>query len=217
MTAVGTPLYCAPEVFRGESYDEEADVYSFGLMLAAMALNESLLDFIGERWRTHFGKDKVPKMVMRLIRAMSEDGWRPISEDLPLERTPATINSLVIRCCAHDPTARPSFEQVLSELVGPCAIEVESSYKILRTPFDDIIHQDQKSENMNYLSRIRISVAQRLSSVKLNNYPKAHFISPPESQEDSCDAHHETSQDDRDTTTIKPTVLSVEVVPGTPF
>lgn len=30
MTAVGTPLFCAPEVMRGDAYDEKVDVYSFG-------------------------------------------------------------------------------------------------------------------------------------------------------------------------------------------
>lgn len=38
MTAVGTPLFCAPEITRGEAYDASADVYSFGLLLLAMVL-----------------------------------------------------------------------------------------------------------------------------------------------------------------------------------
>lgn len=30
-TMVGTPLYCAPEIFEGEPYDEKADIYSYGI------------------------------------------------------------------------------------------------------------------------------------------------------------------------------------------
>ena len=49
MTATGTPLFCAPEVVKGENYDEKCDSYSFGLLLMALAVEEPLLDFIGER------------------------------------------------------------------------------------------------------------------------------------------------------------------------
>ena len=38
-SAVGTPLYAAPEIFNGENYDERVDVYSYGLILLAFAGN----------------------------------------------------------------------------------------------------------------------------------------------------------------------------------
>jgi serine/threonine protein kinase len=34
-TGVGTPLYMAPEVLNKQPYDTTADVYSFGIVLAA--------------------------------------------------------------------------------------------------------------------------------------------------------------------------------------
>ena len=46
MTAVGTPLFAAPEVMRGEAYDEKADVYSFGLLLLALCVDEPLLQYV---------------------------------------------------------------------------------------------------------------------------------------------------------------------------
>jgi serine/threonine protein kinase len=68
MTAVGTPLFAAPEIARGESYDESVDVYSFGLMLVNLATIEPILDFIAERWRVDHGKQQAPKQAMRFIR-----------------------------------------------------------------------------------------------------------------------------------------------------
>jgi len=126
MTAVGTPLYCAPEVMRGEYYDEKADLYSFGLLLIDMAVEESLLDFIGVRWRVAFDKKKVPSQPMRIIRPMNEDGWRPVTEN-ESERigfAPIAINSLIVRCCSHDPALRPTFEEVELYLSGVVAEEV---------------------------------------------------------------------------------------------
>jgi len=79
MSSVGTPLFCAPEIVRGEKYDEKVDVYSFGLVLLDMATEESLIDFIGERWRIYNNKKVKPKQPMRFIRSMTEDGWRPVT------------------------------------------------------------------------------------------------------------------------------------------
>ena len=36
MTSVGTPIYTAPEVLRGDRYGFEADVYSFGLTIYSL-------------------------------------------------------------------------------------------------------------------------------------------------------------------------------------
>lgn len=36
MTQVGTQLYIAPEVVRGDRYDEKCDIYSFAVVLLAM-------------------------------------------------------------------------------------------------------------------------------------------------------------------------------------
>jgi sterile alpha motif and leucine zipper-containing kinase AZK len=48
-STIGTPIFSAPELFRGEVCTEKVDVYSFGMLLIAMAANEPLLEFIEER------------------------------------------------------------------------------------------------------------------------------------------------------------------------
>ena len=50
MTTVGTPVYAAPEMMRGDPYDEKVDVYSFGMLLAQMAVTGSIVKFIKQRW-----------------------------------------------------------------------------------------------------------------------------------------------------------------------
>eukprot|EP00615_Pteridomonas_danica_P007121 CAMPEP_0114350328 /NCGR_PEP_ID=MMETSP0101-20121206/16274_1 /TAXON_ID=38822 ORGANISM="Pteridomonas danica, Strain PT" /NCGR_SAMPLE_ID=MMETSP0101 /ASSEMBLY_ACC=CAM_ASM_000211 /LENGTH=212 /DNA_ID=CAMNT_0001489495 /DNA_START=17 /DNA_END=658 /DNA_ORIENTATION=- len=127
MTAVGTPLFCAPEIMRGEVYDEKADVYSFGLTLLNMATDEPILEFIAEKYRISFNKKTKPKQTMRFIRAMTEDGWRPITQadgDGSVQQAPPGINLLIIKCCSHDIAQRPSFNEIIEQLTGICHTEV---------------------------------------------------------------------------------------------
>jgi len=126
MTAVGTPLYVAPEISRGELYDEKVDVYSFGLTLLKMCIEEPILEFIGKRWVIAFDKKKIPKQPMRLIRPMTEDGWRPITTENPIPFAPSSIHSLLIRCCSHQVSERPSFETILDELMTKCKEEIDN-------------------------------------------------------------------------------------------
>jgi serine/threonine protein kinase len=44
MTSVGTPIYIAPEVMRGDKYDVTADTWSYGLCLVAMIRAERTLE-----------------------------------------------------------------------------------------------------------------------------------------------------------------------------
>ena len=126
MTSVGTPLFTAPEIFLGDFYDESVDVYSFGLTILAMSVEESLLDFIGARWCVSFGKKQPPKQAMRLIKAMTEDGWRPVSADNPVDNVPRVLCELIERCCNQDASLRPRFEDILLQLTGgPLKEEIE--------------------------------------------------------------------------------------------
>ena len=37
MTVVGTPYWMAPEMLRGEVYDEKVDIFSFGIVLCEVS------------------------------------------------------------------------------------------------------------------------------------------------------------------------------------
>mmetsp|Transcript_74390 Transcript_74390/g.149753 ORF Transcript_74390/g.149753 Transcript_74390/m.149753 type:complete len:354 (-) Transcript_74390:246-1307(-) len=148
MTGVGTPLFCAPEVCRGDPYDEKADVYSFGLTLIDMASDEFITTFIGERWRATFDKKSVPNpqslaFSNKVLRPIWEGEWRPVSKENPITHAPPGINDLIGRCTSHDTNARPTFAEILEELAGPISAEVQSLLFCRHSPTRAVGHSPE--------------------------------------------------------------------------
>ena len=50
MTVVGTPYWMAPEMLRGESYDEKVDVFSYGIVLCEVRTNYHIVWEVMDSW-----------------------------------------------------------------------------------------------------------------------------------------------------------------------
>ena len=119
-------MFAAPELMRGEVYDESADVFSFAILLLAMAVEEDLPTWFQERYQATIvtstdndvddnnkkkekKRKKKPPGIMRVLRSVWEGGWRPYDAGSgassvdeggrdPLAFAPSTIRSLIARC-----------------------------------------------------------------------------------------------------------------------
>lgn len=90
-TAIGTPMYMAPEQAAADpSADHRADVYSFGCLAYEVLTGRP--PFI----------DRTPQ---QLLAAQMAERPRPVAELRP--DVPSTLASLVMRCLEKDPNARP--------------------------------------------------------------------------------------------------------------
>ncbi|GMI02908.1 hypothetical protein TrLO_g14095 [Triparma laevis f. longispina] len=103
---VGTRLFMAPEVFKGENYTKECDVYSYGCLLADIALSGKFGDLFWQSGKEMFGGSLEKSIVA---------GWRP---EIPKEWKSEfpVIYSLIISCWDEKPELRPTFNQIAISL-----------------------------------------------------------------------------------------------------
>ncbi|NXK00931.1 TESK1 kinase, partial [Corythaixoides concolor] len=93
LAVVGSPYWMAPEVLRGEIYNEKADVFAYGIILCET-----------------------------IARVPADPDYLPRTEDFGLDVTtfrtmvgidcPTAFLQLAFHCCSMEPTSRPSFLEV---------------------------------------------------------------------------------------------------------
>jgi serine/threonine protein kinase len=143
MTGCGTALWMAPEILSGKHYNESVDVFSYAMCLLELIACEMPWQSVsgpGGASRGMLLVSKVPRnatilpVSSRLAKSCVCSVWcdakrwlvcggaqgeRP---DTQLRRASPAMKQLVRRCWAHEPSTRPSFTQVctqLEEMVDP--------------------------------------------------------------------------------------------------
>lgn len=105
MTAeLGTPIWMAPEVIRGEPYNEKCDIFSFAMILYQMATHEMPMS------------DLTSTQIMEKYK---NERYRPSSSQFL--KAPKPLQKLIIRCWDEDPDKRPSFQEIF-EKFGSCEV-----------------------------------------------------------------------------------------------
>mmetsp|Transcript_167613 Transcript_167613/g.532931 ORF Transcript_167613/g.532931 Transcript_167613/m.532931 type:complete len:562 (+) Transcript_167613:1249-2934(+) len=99
-TMVGTPLYCAPEIFEGEPYDEKADIYSYGVCIYELMHGRP-------PWAD-------VQHVAGLVRHVLQLDGDPSEHEVKLDpRFSEDLRSLVRDCMARFPKDRPSAPEMV--------------------------------------------------------------------------------------------------------
>ncbi|XP_043100041.1 dual specificity testis-specific protein kinase 2 [Puntigrus tetrazona] len=96
LAVVGSPYWMAPEVLRGERYDEKVDVFAYGIILC---------EIIG---RIQADPDFLPRTEDF---GLDVDTFRQMVGDCP-----SHFFNLTVICCSMNPESRPSFSEVVAQL-----------------------------------------------------------------------------------------------------
>eukprot|EP00039_Didymoeca_costata_P003561 m.68417 g.68417 ORF g.68417 m.68417 type:complete len:778 (+) comp11965_c0_seq4:124-2457(+) len=125
--AVGTPIYMAPEVMRGEEYGMQADVWSFGVLLWEIATQEDpdICRFI-----EGLGDDE--HVFLQDLQTKFSEGHR-LPTDFP--DWPENMAGIITACHALAPFSRPSFAnlgvdlEAVADTLGTALIRQDSSFR----------------------------------------------------------------------------------------
>jgi serine/threonine protein kinase len=107
--STGTPHWVAPEVLAGQRYTEKVDVYSYAVVLWEMVTMA----------RPFAGMNP-----FNLISLFLRDPTHRL--EIPAD-VPAPWRELIEKCWAVDPTARPSFRQIVQFIVDNVPIVEEEN------------------------------------------------------------------------------------------
>lgn len=123
--AKGTPLWMAPEVLLGQTFNEKADVYSFGLVL----------------WQIVSRQELFPQFdnLDTFIRAICYNNHRPT---IPSD-TPPVLVELITTCWQANPELRPNFSQIvdtINSIIVDCAIPDEAGAAYWKLYFKEKDH-----------------------------------------------------------------------------
>ena len=126
MTSVGTPIFVAPEVMKGERYGATADSYSFGICLVAMIrADKDVMEFYFQALRKKMKRKSLKGVGITILNTrMYTQGWRPL---LPVTfiRAYGKLSELIYRCWSQVPEERPSFDEIVLLLQGEIGEEVK--------------------------------------------------------------------------------------------
>ena len=115
MTMVGTLFYTAPEILRGERYDQLVDVYSFGMTLATVCCCGSLQELLKEALRELMGGGGGTLTSARINNKLRSGKLKPKFPDNN-NGVPDVVLEVINDCLNKEASERPTFGELLGRL-----------------------------------------------------------------------------------------------------
>eukprot|EP01094_Clydonella_sp_ATCC50884_P010174 TRINITY_DN1974_c0_g3_i4.p1 TRINITY_DN1974_c0_g3~~TRINITY_DN1974_c0_g3_i4.p1 ORF type:complete len:483 (-),score=174.14 TRINITY_DN1974_c0_g3_i4:1872-3320(-) len=138
--AKGTPLWMAPEVLAGKSFNEKADIYSFGIVLwEILTRKEPFEEFESfEEFRAavcmHHIRPPIPPNTLPRLASLIEACWQPDPQHRPtFDQIVAQLDHVIIEVAIKDEVGRKLWKRCfLKKFHVPWAEFVEEFLQLLK-------------------------------------------------------------------------------------
>jgi serine/threonine protein kinase len=116
MTQIGTPIYAAPEVIKGQRYDEKADIYSFAIVMVGLShnlgnLDNLVLEEVARECKRQNMDPREGRSTANVMNFIAEGMRPPLPPDLP-----APIAEIIGHCWQGKAENRPSASELMHML-----------------------------------------------------------------------------------------------------
>ncbi|XP_068521341.1 dual specificity testis-specific protein kinase 1-like isoform X7 [Anas acuta] len=125
LAVVGSPYWMAPELLRGEIYNEKADVFAYGIILCeTIARVPADPDYLPRTEVTHWDRGSKDDTRWDLGTCHQTRGTNDFGLNVTAFHTmvgldcPAAFLQMAFHCCSMEPTSRPSFLEITQCLEG---------------------------------------------------------------------------------------------------
>ena len=157
----GTPLYMAPEIYKGDKYDARIDIYSLGLVLYKL-LNNNRMPFLPDYPNPVRFKDNETAMAKRMS-----------GETLPMPlKARGRLGEIILKACDVDPDNRyNSAQELRKQLLGELNSMEEKFKNELITPAAEKETQKRTDSAADKTERIANNINQKTEVISGDEGP----------------------------------------------
>lgn len=151
----GTVGYIAPEAIQNGIYDEKTDVYPFGFLMYQIVTDNIPYPLHAEEKMTDY----------TLMNKVISENYRPSFDGIPIKKS---IKQLIESCWSHNPSQRPTYEEIFNMLAYPCKPNVIDVYSEEETQeeFKYFLDNVDMDEIAVYVDSIKDSEPNVLGEIK---------------------------------------------------
>lgn len=187
----GDGLFTAPELVLCEAYSEKVDVYSFGMILATLAISgSSLVEYLKLKFRqqltaSHPLREKVIDSTVDVVKLICSRQFEVFNVEHE-EKTsggytavPEMLFKLISKCVSFTPSDRPCFSEIMEYLHFKCEVELENMNTLQTATHHSVLKHKAREVETTEDKGMEDIERNSKASLSFSHYDQTSLLPPP--------------------------------------